>query len=83
VSWTGAWDDYRVEVEKLIDFGEHVLAKTRHHGRGKGSGVEVEQEIFQLWTFRHDRVVRARMYYDEAEALEAARLRETDSLAGE
>ena len=53
--WTGAWDDYRVAVEELTDLGEHVLARTRHHGRGKGSGVEVEREIFQLWTLRQTR----------------------------
>jgi uncharacterized protein len=82
-NWTGAWDDYRVEVEELIDFGEHVLARTRHHGRGKGSGVEAELQIFQLWTIGQGRVVRARMYYDEDEALEAAGPRESDSLAGE
>ena len=55
-NWTGAWDDYQVEVE---------------------------HRIFQLWTLRHDKVVRARMYYDEAEALEAAGLRQSDSVAGE
>lgn len=71
-SWTGVWDDYRVEVQELTDLGEHVLARTCHHGRGKASGVTVERQIFQLWTVRHDRVVRARMYYDEADALEAA-----------
>ena len=74
--WTGAWDDYRVELEELRDFGDHVLATTRHRGRGKGSGVAVEQEIFQLWTVRNGKVVRARMYYEEREALEAAGLRE-------
>jgi ketosteroid isomerase-like protein len=66
--WTGEWDNYRVEVEELTDLGDQVLARTRHHGRGKGSGVAVELEIFQLWTLRDDKVVRARMYYDEAEA---------------
>jgi ketosteroid isomerase-like protein len=66
--WTGAWDDYRVEVEELTDLGNQVLARTRHRGRGKGSGVEVELEIFQLWTLRGDKVLRAKMYYDEAEA---------------
>lgn len=71
-SWTGEWDDYRVEVEGLADHGEHVLATTRHHGRGRASGAPVEQRIFQLWTLRGDNVVRARMYYDEAEALAAA-----------
>jgi ketosteroid isomerase-like protein len=73
--WTGAWDDYRVEVEELVDLGEHVLARTRHHGRGKGSGAEVEQQIFQLWTLRDGKIVRARMYYDQAEAFEAASAR--------
>jgi ketosteroid isomerase-like protein len=75
-SWTGAWDNYRVEVEELVDFDEHVLARTRHHGRGKGSGADTELRIFQLWTLRHDKIVRARMYYDEADALEATGLRE-------
>src|SRR5215212_9460265 len=72
--WLAPWDDYRVEVRGLTDLGDEVLADTRHHGRGKASGVEVEQQIFQLWTLRNGRIVRARMYYEEAEALEAARL---------
>ena len=63
-------------MEELTDLGEHVLARTRHHGRGKGSGVEVDREIFQLWTFRQDKVVRAKMYYDHAEALAAVGLSE-------
>jgi ketosteroid isomerase-like protein len=73
--WVGAWDDYRVEVEELVDSGDHVLAKTRHHGRGKSSGVEVERQIFQLYTLRNGRIVRTRMYYDEAEARKAAGMR--------
>jgi ketosteroid isomerase-like protein len=73
--WAGAWDDYRVEAEELTDLGDQVLARTRHRGRGKGSGVEVQQQIFQLLTLRDGKVVRMRMYYDEAEALEAAGLR--------
>ena len=74
--WSGAWDDYRLEVEDLRDFGDHVLARTRHRGRGKGSGIDVERQVFQVWTLRNDKVVRASMYYDEAEALEAVGLRE-------
>src|SRR4051794_18535715 len=71
VKWTGAWEDYRVEVEELTDHGEGVLARTRHLGRGKDSGVEVDMRIFQLWTLRNGKVVRATMYYEEAEAREA------------
>src|SRR5438874_13492056 len=65
-AWTGAWDDYRVEVEELADLGDQVLARTRHHGRGKGSGAEVDLEIFQVWMLRDDKVVRPKMYYDQA-----------------
>lgn len=71
-SWLGPWDDYHVEVEELIDFGDQVLARTRHQGRGKTSGVRVNQQIFQLMTLRNGKIVRMRMYYEEPEALEAA-----------
>ena len=74
--WAGAWDDYRVVAEELTDFGDHVLARTRHYGRGKGSGVDVQQQIFQLLTVRDGKIARMRMYYEETEALEAAGLRE-------
>jgi ketosteroid isomerase-like protein len=74
--WFEPWDDYRVEVDRLTDLGDHVLAETRQYARGKGSGVEVEHRVFQLWTLRDGRIQRARMYLDEAEALEAAGLAE-------
>jgi len=75
-NWLTAWEDYRVEVEELSDHGAHVLARTRHFMSGKGSGAVVEQTIFQVWTLRDGRIVRARMYYDEAEALAAVQATE-------
>jgi uncharacterized protein len=74
--WTGAWNDYRVQVEDLTDLGEHVLADTRHHGTGKHSGVRVDQQIFQLLTLRSGKIVQMRMYYDRADALKAVGLEE-------
>jgi len=70
-NWLAPWDEYRVDLEEITDRGEHVLARTRHHMHGKASGIEVEKVIFQLWTVRHGRIVRVRMYYDEAQALAA------------
>ena len=71
--WTGAWEDYRVEVEDLTDRGDRVLATTLHHGSGKGSGANVQLRIYQLWEFANGKIVRATMYYDEDEATEALR----------
>jgi uncharacterized protein len=80
-TWTGAWDNYRIEVDELAGFGDRVLASTRHRGRGKGSGVEVEQRIFQLWTIRNDKIVQATMYYEKGEALKAVGPSEQDAHA--
>jgi hypothetical protein len=73
--WFGAWDDYVVQVQELIDLGDQVVVRTRHGGRGKASGIEVDIEIFDLVTLNGDKVVRIRMYQDEAQAVEAADLR--------
>jgi hypothetical protein len=71
-AWLAPWDDYRVDLVELTDHGDVVLARTRHHMRGKASGIQVEKVIFQLWTLRNRRIVRVQMYYEEAEALAVA-----------
>jgi ketosteroid isomerase-like protein len=43
-------------------------------GRGKGSGVEVEERHGQIWTFREGKVIRHATYPNLDEALEAAGL---------
>jgi ketosteroid isomerase-like protein len=73
--WLGAWDDYVVQVQDMIDLGDQVMARTRHRGRGKGSGVELEQEMFDLVTLNGAKIVRISMYLNKAQALEAAGLR--------
>ena len=71
-AWVRAWDEYRLELDELIDAGDQVLAKARQIVRGKGSGIEIEQPLFSVWTLRNGKVLRLRMYHDQAEALEAA-----------
>lgn len=70
--WIGAWDDYRYEIDELVDCGDRVLACTHQFGRGKGSGIEVSEEIFSVWTVRGGRIVRQQMFRDRAQAMEAA-----------
>ena len=72
--WMGAWVDHRFELRELIDSGDQVLAVGWQQGRGRGSGVEVSEEIFSVWTLRAGRIVRQRMFRDRAQALEAAGL---------
>lgn len=74
--WLGTWVDYRFELRELVDFGDEVLAGGWQHGRGRGSGVEVSEEIFSVWTLQTGKIVRQRMFRDKADALEAAGLQE-------
>jgi ketosteroid isomerase-like protein len=74
--WVGAWEDYFFEPLEYRDLGDQVLVRVREGGRGKGSGVVVEREAFQVWTCRGGKAVRCMNIVDEAEALEAAGLTE-------
>jgi ketosteroid isomerase-like protein len=70
------FDEAHVEPQELIDAGDSVLAATSFRGRGKQSGVEVNMEVFQLWTFRDGKVIRGQGFFDREEALDAAGLSE-------
>ena len=70
-------DGARLEVEEMIDAGDHVLVLIRFGGRGKMSGAEVEVLVWNLWTFRDGGPVGWTYFgEDRAEAFEAAGLRE-------
>jgi ketosteroid isomerase-like protein len=70
--WMGAFEDYRQELDELIDVGDdHVVVVLRECGRGKGSGVEVERLTVGAWTFREGRAIRIRFYDTKEDALAA------------
>jgi hypothetical protein len=81
--WMGAWVDLRFELRELIDFGDEVMAESWQQGRGRGSGVEVSEEIFSVWTLRAGKIVRQRMFRDRAQALEAAGAAGVGDVGGE
>ena len=72
------WDDWPVwEPQELIDADDKVAAFIRTSARGKGSGIEVEAYVWNLWTFRDGKVVELTYFGDDrAAALEGAGLSE-------
>jgi ketosteroid isomerase-like protein len=70
------WDEYRQELDEIIELGEDVVVVLRISARGGGSGVPVAQEFAVVWTFEGDRAVCARSFTSGAEALESARRQE-------
>jgi ketosteroid isomerase-like protein len=76
ISWVGTWDEWREEIEEMRDLGNRVLVLTVQHGRGKGSGVEVEAPYALLYDLHGGKITRMALYQEPADALEAAGLRE-------
>jgi ketosteroid isomerase-like protein len=68
--------DWNPEVVEAEDYGDTVLAEIRLAGRGVGSGVTVEQNIWQVLKFRDGKGVSFHGYGSRAEALEAVGISE-------
>ena len=74
--WLEPWENYRTEIEELIDAGDQTVVLVRNYGRHKGSDAEVSLRAAAVWTVRDGKIARADFYTDRAEALEAAGLME-------
>ena len=70
--WEETWDAYRFEVDGLVDADDKVVLLYRQYGRGRGSGVEVEECAGWVYTLEDGKIVRVEMLPDQATALRAA-----------
>ena len=78
-----SFEELKMEIENLIDApaGE-VVVLVHIRGRGRGSGVEIDNHIAHVWSFRGDKAIRLVVYEEPAEALDAVGLRESGSVSG-
>jgi ketosteroid isomerase-like protein len=72
--WFSAFKTITVEVERLLDAGEQILALTRLNATGTGSDAPVELLGAAIYGFRDSKIARIDFYYDRDQALEAAGL---------
>jgi ketosteroid isomerase-like protein len=71
-SFLGAWEGFCVEAEEYRELdGERVLVLSHFRGRGKTSGLELEQMLTQgatLFELRSGKIVRFVIYWDRDRA---------------
>jgi ketosteroid isomerase-like protein len=74
-----AFENFQFEPEKFIDAGDNVVALLKARGRGKGSGIVVEQQVAHVWTFQAGEPVRVQIYLDRTQAMEVVGVSEQDA----
>jgi ketosteroid isomerase-like protein len=76
--WEGideTFDELRLVPQEHVDAGDRVATRLRHHGRGKRSGAEIDEEMYhQVATFSDGTIVRMEYFGEWSEALEAVKL---------
>jgi hypothetical protein len=75
-AWTSVWDDWRLELDELLDAGDKVVTLVRQSGISRSSGVQVEMSFAMVWALADGRMTRMDMYSDRAIALKAVGLSE-------
>jgi ketosteroid isomerase-like protein len=66
-----AFDEVSYEPQDFLDRGEYVVVPIRQSGRGKGSALDVEESIVNVWKLRDAKCVELRNYSTIDEALDA------------
>ena len=64
-----AWDRWRVEADEFIDLADRTVVAGRIRARGRGSGIELDQPAYNVWTVRDGKVTRLAFYMDRDQAL--------------
>jgi uncharacterized protein len=66
-----SWNEFRQDIEQIVEGGDRVALVLRSSAVGKGSGVEVESRYAHVWTMRDGRGLRVDTYDDLTAAIES------------
>jgi ketosteroid isomerase-like protein len=73
-AWVTSFEGMTIEATEILDSGDKVFLGMTQRGRPAGSAALVEGHWWQVSTFRDGEIVRAEMFAERAQALEAAGL---------
>jgi ketosteroid isomerase-like protein len=75
-AYSSGWNEYEASSKELIDRGDDVVLILHERARMPDSDMTLDRDLPTVWTVRHGRGVRLRVFQTRAEALEAAGLSE-------
>jgi ketosteroid isomerase-like protein len=74
--WNDGWELLAMSGEEIIGAGHKVFVAMHYEGRGRLSGVAIDQWVFEVHTFRDGQCVSKVDFETRSAALEAAGLAE-------
>ena len=66
--WLSTWASYESELRGITAHGERVLVEFRQRMVGASSRLEVEGDLFMVWTIHDGLATRMAMYTDRSQA---------------
>jgi len=70
------WEDFRETTEQIVEVGDRVIVLQTISGRGRTSGLEVQQSGALIFSLENGRVRMVEVYGNRDEALHAVGLTE-------
>jgi ketosteroid isomerase-like protein len=77
--WSGAWEDYDIDLVDVVDADPAVIAVFQLRARGRGSGIETVRENAAVYTIEGGKVTRCDYYGSTEGAFDAAGVPELGS----
>jgi ketosteroid isomerase-like protein len=76
--WLAALDEnfetWEIVMDDVHEDGDTVLVLGSVHARGRGSGIELVQDVGWIYEFEDGKLIRLQTYYDHAQAAAASGL---------
>jgi uncharacterized protein len=68
------FDEQHVDLVEIVENGDKIFVEGKFRVRARGSGIEINDRAFHVWTIRDGKAARLEFYADRSEALQAAGL---------
>lgn len=72
LDWAESFDDMEFHPVDLFPMGDAVIAEVLARGRGRGSGIPVENRRFHVFRFRDGKIARFEVWPDRDQAVASA-----------
>ncbi len=71
--WREAWEEFGYEILEVEEHGDRALTRVKQHGVARGSGMEIDMELYYVWGARDGKIDLWHLYLDREQAEAVAR----------